>query len=134
MNEQQFTERLHECLDARREPLDDGELCAYLESHPEQLEAFAQLQASLAALPTTARRTAPARRRGFVAAALLLASVATAIALASRRPPPLGRVLAASIETLPATAGLSVTWHERRILLDRPDARIEQFTRHSVHR
>ncbi|MBL8739110.1 MAG: hypothetical protein JNL12_21975 [Planctomycetes bacterium] len=47
MNRSEFEVRLHACLDARRDPFDDEELVAWLDTHPEELAGFARLVAGL---------------------------------------------------------------------------------------
>ena len=50
MNRYEFEVRLHACLDARTDPFDDGELVAWLDEHPEELDAVARLWASVTVL------------------------------------------------------------------------------------
>ncbi len=50
MNRNEFEVRLHACLDARRDPFDDEELVAWLDAHPEQLDAVARLWAAVQVL------------------------------------------------------------------------------------
>ena len=50
MNRSEFEVRLHACLDARRDPFDDEELVAWLDAHPEELDATARLWAAVGVL------------------------------------------------------------------------------------
>lgn len=56
IDHQEYRARLTRCLDDRREPLDDTELVAFLDAHPEHLDDFASERADLrevASLPST---------------------------------------------------------------------------------
>ena len=72
--------RIHEHLDARRDPLDDPEVRRFLEENPDQLERFAELQHGLRALAPVfgARR----RRIPWVAAALVICALGVSWLLA----------------------------------------------------
>ncbi len=122
MNDASFVARLQAHLDARRDPLDDGELAAYAAEHPEWLERLAGMRADardLAALAPTA--TAPRRRRRtrpLAAAITAAALVAVALQTGAGRPSataaaPAGRILAASLTELRprahVTAGATAT-------------------------
>ena len=139
MNRAEFHTRLHECLDARRDPLDDPQLGAFLADHPDELEGFVALRERLAALPLFAaplpapvrtwRRAAPWLLAGVIAAAALLTvwwSTPTAAAA------PLGRVLAASLVPIRPTLAATATSHARMVLLTQKDAHLEVFTRWST--
>lgn len=92
-----FLARVDACLDERRDPLDDADVVAFLDAHPEHLQAFAEQRADLHALaglpaaadrggePATARR-APRRRRllPLLAATAVAAGVAFAVAFDDR--------------------------------------------------
>ena len=69
--------RVHAWLDARRDPLDDPEVVAWLESHPEDLEAFARVRA----VPELLRGADRARGAGRVPAARRGSRVARVAAL-----------------------------------------------------
>lgn len=47
---EEYRTRLDQCLDERREPLDDGEIVAFLDANPECLEEFADLRADVRAV------------------------------------------------------------------------------------
>ena len=128
MNETEFTMALHECLDARRDPLDEPTLCRHLAEHPEQLESFAVLRERLAGLSEPAAAVAgaattlharrrPALSRLYVIGALALAA---AIAIAAVWPTPAGPtppsrgILAASLEELRPRAGAAVSFTVRQ--------------------
>jgi hypothetical protein len=105
MNEHTFFARLNECLDDRRDPLDDAELAAFLDAHPEHLDALAALRADLLALGRASRTTARRRRWSWLAAAAVAAAAAFAVAVWPRAPHPpctpcSPRILAASLEEL----------------------------------
>lgn len=116
MNRSEFELRLHACLDARRDPFDDAELVAWLDAHPEELDATARLWAavqllqapgaelgsdgSLAATTTAAASRGPAgsapvvgsqrsRRWPWLALGAGLAGVAAALAVAAIEPVPM---------------------------------------------
>jgi hypothetical protein len=139
MNHAEFHTHLHECLDARRDPLDDPELSAFLADHPRELEGFVALRERLAALPLLATpapapvdrawRATPWLLLGVVAAAAMLTiwwSTPTAAAA------PRGRVLAASLCPIRPTLAAAATSHARTVLLTRPDAHLEVFIRWST--
>lgn len=63
-------QRIHEHLDARKDPLEDPEVRRFLEENPDQLERFAELREGLRALaPVFGRRR---RKVPWVAAALVI--------------------------------------------------------------
>jgi ferric-dicitrate binding protein FerR (iron transport regulator) len=118
MNETDFATRLHACLDARRDPLDDQALCAWLAEHPEQLEAFAALRQRLAALPA-AVPAARSHRRPRAALRLAVAAGIAAAVLAVAWPrseplPPVRGILAASLEERQPRAGAAVSFTVRQ--------------------
>ena len=136
MNGDTFFARLHDCLDARRDPLDDAELVAYLDEHPEHLAAFAALRADLRALavPRATRRRWP----WFVAAgsAAAAAFVAVAVAAWAREPEPActPRILTASLEDLRPRAHIAVSWCVRQPLIRTPTTTFETWERRSEPR
>jgi len=71
---EEYRARLDQCLDERREPLDDGQIVAFLDAHPECLEEFAELRADLRAVTQTTASTPTAARPHMltVAAACLV--------------------------------------------------------------
>jgi hypothetical protein len=73
-------QRIHEHLDARRDPLEDPEVRRFLEENPDQLEEFAELQRGLRALAPV---FAPRRRKvPWVAAALVICALGVSWLLA----------------------------------------------------
>ena len=109
---------LDRCLDARRDPLDDTELKALLDAHPELLDDFACECADLRALsaaPTAGPR--PRLRRHLRAACAAIAGIAAGIVLClgplAPEPPdePTGRpsrILLGTLVELPTSAHASV--------------------------
>lgn len=85
---------VHDLLDRRVDPLDDGAARAWLLAHPEALECFATLRAQLASLPHGPPRAVGRRRwpvplvAGAVAA---VAAVAFAFCAPADAPTPLPR-------------------------------------------
>lgn len=152
MNRSEFEVRLHACLDARSDPFDDAELVAWLDAHPEELEATARLWAAvqgLQALPADAMPSVPivvrahGRSRRWpwlvlgaglagVAAALVLAAIAPTHAAVPAVPPAAGRILSAVVEPITPTLGLAPQVRATEVLVARPDVRVEVFTQWSV--
>jgi hypothetical protein len=145
MTPAEYEDRLHACLDARRDPLDDAAICAYLAGHPDELERFATLRQrlavlGLAALPPCAGT--PARRRGpFVLAGILAAAVIAAVVLAVRAgrvdeetQRGAGRVLAADLAPLTAQQHVAATYHVRQRLAAGPTLFLETFELRSERR
>jgi hypothetical protein len=97
MDDVTFLARVQAHLDARRDPLDDAAVLAFVDVHPERLAEFAALRADareLARLPVASRR--PARRHWWVAGAA--AAGLAAMLLPTPRPTPAaGRIVAASL-------------------------------------
>ena len=129
-------QRLQQCWDERRDPLDDAGLCAWLSDHPEALPGFAQRRALVAALATM---PVPTRRRRVAGSALVLAAGLAGLCLFLAWPAPVsarpaGRVLAATVEFTPPRALASVTWRERTVLCATPDVRIEITDQRSQRR
>ena len=120
MHKTEFQQRWHEHLDARRDPLDDPELCAQLAADPELLQTMATQRAQLLALPEALAHAEPRemprqppqllRRGALVALTVGLAVAATVAAAwlwpaaAATRPPTRG-ILAASLRETLAQAG-----------------------------
>lgn len=161
MNRSEFEVRLHACLDARMDPFDDAVLVAWLDAHPEELDAVARLWAAVGVLchesPVTSAAARPlasveacaVRVRGAanrrwpllvlcaglagVAAALVLATLWPAHAAPpSVAPPAAGRILSAVVEPITPTLGLAPQVRATEVLVSRPDVRVEVFTQWSV--
>ncbi|MCB9877155.1 MAG: hypothetical protein H6835_06080 [Planctomycetes bacterium] len=107
-----FEARLQQRLDERRDPLDDPQLVAWLDAHPERLAAFAGLRDDLRGLGAESPRPAAVPRRAARVALAAVAVVAVAgtaiLGVVLRQPPPAapaarspGRVLTASLEGHP---------------------------------
>jgi len=137
MTPAEFDARVNDLLDERRDPLDDAACLAFLAEHPERIDELASLRERLAALPVVAIG-APARRRGRVAGTtvgLALAAAAAAIVwivrpgAATDVAAPPGRVLAAASVPLPSYPDGVAGARARSVLLARPDARLETFSR-----
>lgn len=123
MNRNEFEVRLHACLDARRDPFDDQELMAWLDAHPEELDAVARLWAAVQVLQApgadvgsdgspVATATAAATRDGVLLASRVgrrrtrrwpllvlgagLAGAAAALVLVAIEPVPMAKPVAPS--------------------------------------
>lgn len=71
----EYRVRVNRDLDEHREPLEDPQVVAFLDAHPEHLQAFAEERADLeqvAELPPTAATDASPRRPWLVAAAAVV--------------------------------------------------------------
>lgn len=152
MNRSEFEVRLHACLDARSDPFDDAEVVAWLDAHPEELDAMARLWAAVQGmqeLPADAMPPVPivVRARGRsrrwpwlvlgaglagVAAALVLAAIAPTHAAVPTAPSAAGRILSAVVEPIMPTLGLAPQVRATEVLVARPDVRVEVFTQWSV--
>ena len=69
MSPDDYIDRVHASLDARTDPLDDPAVVAFLDAHPEQLDAFARLCSDVRVLATPLvrhRRPRPPRQRRWV--------------------------------------------------------------------
>jgi hypothetical protein len=135
MNHADFTTRLHECLDARHEPLDDEALCAYLQNHPEHLAGFAALRASIGLL---AAAPVPARRSAWWPLGLLATAAASgAFVLCADDPPAVhaaSGILSTSLEETPARAHAAVTFEVRQTLLATASTHVLVYERRSEPR
>jgi hypothetical protein len=135
MTPAEYEARLHAALDARRDPLDDPQLRAFLDEHPGRLEAFADLRARLAVLPALGVPARRARRRRapwlLVAAAAAAAWILWPAAPAAAAAQP-GRVLAGALAPIRPTLAAAGTARARTVLLDRPGMRLEVFTQWST--
>lgn len=153
MNDAEFTTRVHECLDARADPLDDQAVCAFLAAHPQHLAAFADLRARLAQVASMrgAARPAPAtvqhaqaRRIRWpslagiaVAAGLALLVPGTLVRGDGTAPPTTGgssRVLATSLTELRPRAWAAATFEVRQTLLTTASTRVSVCERRSEPR
>jgi len=150
MNRSEFEVRLHACLDARRDPFDDVELVAWLDAHPEDLDAVARLWSAIAvlqatdampAVPMSARTLGRSRRWPWlvlgaglagVAAAMVLAAIAPTHASVPKIEVAAGRILSAVVEPIVPTLGLAPQVRATEVLVARPDVRVEVFTQWSV--
>lgn len=79
-----FWDLVDERLDARQDPLDDARIRDHLDAHPELLESFAQLTASLRAVTTTRQR----KRRPVAIAGLALLAIGAWFAYPSGKEEP----------------------------------------------
>jgi hypothetical protein len=106
-------------FDRGADPLDDPQVIAFLEAHPEELERFAQWRA--ATLHVGAART---RRRAWpLAAALLALAGAAVVAWGSfaATPAHAGRIAAATLEIERVAPARTVSWSAHRVLVAEPD-------------
>ncbi|MEO6596984.1 MAG: hypothetical protein ABIP94_19735 [Planctomycetota bacterium] len=150
MNHRDYEARLHACLDAGRDPLDDAELCEHLAEHAEDLAVFAALRADLHTLATL---VAPTRRRragvrlavttaiATIAAGLFLlllqlrnpaaAPVCTTTASMAAVPaatlPAPGRILAANLEEQQPRAHVAASFTVHQRLLASTSATLEIY-------
>lgn len=140
MNHAEFTMHLHECLDARREPLDDEAVCAYLQAHPEHLAEFAALRAKLdllAAAPVPV--PVPVRRSAWWPLGLLATAASGAFVMwwsdAPAVPAPTASaILSTSLEEQPARAHAAATFEVRQTLLATTSTRLLVYERRSEPR
>ena len=130
-----FRSRLDACLDERRDPLDDPEVVAWLDQHPEQLDAFAQQREDLRQLSS---RPGPARARRWRRAAAVggLAGAAAAVVawtlLTPPAPPPRRpRILSAELVEIAPRLDASVTVTLRAPLLETESTVLESWQRRS---
>jgi len=90
----EFWDAVHAALDARRDPLGDAAVVAWLTEHPEDLDAALRLDRSLRALGRAPRR----RARPFVVAAATAAAAALVVVFALRRSPATPRPASAIVD------------------------------------
>lgn len=132
MNPDAFFDRVHACLDARTDPLDDPAVVAFLDAHPEQLDAFARLRSDVREL---GRAAAPPRPRWLpIAVVGALAAGALVAWLPRGTAPAPGRILEARFEELRPRSHLAATFAVREILFDSPTGRLETWQTRSVPR
>ena len=99
MDDVTFLARVQAHLDARRDPLDDAAVVAFVDAHPERLAEFATLRADARELARFASQR-PARRsaRAHLWVAAAAAAGLAAVLLHTPRPTPAaGRIVAASL-------------------------------------
>ena len=112
MNALQFEARVNAILDERRDPLDQPDVIAYLERHPEALLRFARQRDDLSRLQRTARPTENARahapqtahrwrRVGAIATGTAVAAAVAIVAVAVAPPAATPAAAAASAATHP---------------------------------
>lgn len=139
---------LDRCLDERRDPLDDPELCALLERHPELLDEFARTREDLRQLAQAvgpehlgsarSRQQHRWRRAATIgAAAGVAASLAAWALLATSEPhseprPP--RILSADIVEIAPRLHASTTVTVREPLLRTERIVFETYERRSLTR
>ena len=101
------------------DPLDDPQVIAFLDAHPEELERFAQWRAS------TLHVGAVRKRRAWpVAAALVALAGIAAVAwgsFAGATPARAGRIASATLEIETIPTPRAVHWSEHQVLVAEPD-------------
>jgi len=127
MNEASLLARVQAHLDARCDPLDDADVMASLDAHPEWLLRIAGLRAdarALAGLPVPQR----SRRWPWIASACF-ATAAAALVTVSLRPPPrcAGRIVAASLAELRPRAHVAANFVVSESLVTTPTTRLETW-------
>lgn len=128
MNATTLLARVQSLLDARQDPLDDDQVLAALEAHPEWLDRIAGLRAdarALAQLRITPMHR-PRRWPWFVAA---IVAATWLVAMPWREPArrPAGRILAATLEELRPRAHVAATFVVNERLLSTPTTRLETW-------
>lgn len=143
MNHASFLARVDECLDARRDPLDDADVQAFLLEHPEHLVAIAELRACLRAISPAPHLR---RRKHFVALGLTAAAVAMALPLVLPRvvpqsgnggrgaDRPVSRVFAATMREWAPRAHVAAAFEIRETLAASPATRVSVYERRSEPR
>ena len=140
MNDDPMLARLHELLDRGVDPLDDDELVAWLEQHPEQLPLAVALRADardLHAAPMAAATTPRRRRHRFAKATAIAAVAAAALAVAmwpAEATTAQPRIVASSFEELRPRAHLAATFIVHDSLVTTGRARLESYTLRSERR
>jgi hypothetical protein len=139
MTPAEFQERLHACLDARIDPLDDTALCAHLAEHPDDLERFAALRQRLLAMPALGAARPVRVRWPLVLATAAAATLAVVLAQPTQAPSDgaaiaPGRVLAASLEELRPRAHAAVSFTVHQVLAATPTTRLETYELRSERR
>jgi hypothetical protein len=135
MNASDFDQRVQEHFDARRDPLDDPQVLAFLDAHPEQLPAFATLLGTLRQLPAAARRRVRWRAPLLLAGA---AAIAFAVVWAWRPPrtvapeaTPTSRIFAAELQEIRPRLHAAVQFSLRQPLLADTTTTLEAYERRS---
>lgn len=139
MNATEFHVRVQDCLDARIDPLDDAELCSFLDRHPEHLTAFAELRTCLAAITALGMPAgAPPRRRPrrrllvvVAAAAVAILAVGSASHEVTARPPSL--VLASALREQRPRLNVAASFEVREVIVS-PTTRLEIYERRTEPR
>jgi hypothetical protein len=117
MNETAMLARVQQCLDARRDPLDDAEVVGFLDSHPEALALVAAMRADARALPELAALPAKHRRRWWLAPTAAAAVVALLLAWPRGVDTAVPRILAASLEEVRPRQHLAANYFVREPLI-----------------
>ncbi|MBL8749390.1 MAG: hypothetical protein JNK78_09520 [Planctomycetes bacterium] len=141
MNHATFVARVDECLDERRDPLDDAEVQAYLLEHPEHLDAIAELRACLRTVGTVAAPPARRRSKRFVAPAAVVAAAA-AIALVMRLvrsdddtvTRPVSHIFTSTLRELTPRAHVAVAFEIRETLAASSSTHVVVYERRSEPR
>ncbi len=145
MNHASFLTRMHECLDERRDPLDDAEVQAFLLEHPEHLAAIAELRACLHSIDRESLRAASAadrtmpnvrRRQHLVALAATAAVVALTLLLVRDRGAdrPVSHVFTSTLRELAPRAHIAAAFEIRETLAASPSTRVSVYERRSEPR
>ncbi|MBL8728763.1 MAG: hypothetical protein JNM25_10060 [Planctomycetes bacterium] len=140
MNAADFDRRVHACFDARRDPLDDAEVCAFLAAHPQRLPAFARLRETLRRLPEVAPRTRRHRRSaGWLAGMAVAAAAAIAVAVAWPRVRAAGTaprpvIFGAELREIRPRAYAAVQYSLRQRLVVSATTTLETYERRSQRR
>lgn len=136
----EYLRRLQAALDGRRDPLDDAELCAFLDTHPDELERFAVFRQRLRVLPAAAAARPghlPARKSMLLVAAA--GAVLALLFLAPAQPDGQGaaapgRVLTATLQELRPRAYAAVTYTVHEVFVATPTTTLETFELRSERR
>jgi hypothetical protein len=146
MNADPMFARLHDRLDRGEDPLDDAELVAWLETHPESLDQAVRLRADARDLPRLPRPTSlphhsrrpPWLRAAAVGIALGSVAAATVLLVGSGTPtatPAAGpRIVTAHFEELRARAHASAAFFVHDARSASASATLDSYTLHSEHR
>lgn len=137
MNAADFDRRVQQHLDARRDPLDDAELCAFLADHPDRLPTFGRLCETLRWLPAAHPRPARRRRWPFAVATGAVAAAALLLAIGWAPPeptPPKSRILRADLYEIQPRAFAAVHYAVRQPLLVDATTTLETYENRSERR
>lgn len=125
MSPDDYIDRVHASLDARTDPLDDPAVVAFLDAHPEQLDAFARLCSDVRVLATPLVRHRRPRLRWRLATAA--AAAALGAALYQPTAPHTGRILTAHFEEQRPSTRRTATFTLRSVLCATATAQIETW-------